>query len=76
VQVGNVIINYGSANATQAGTTVNFSKAYNDNPPIVTLGRGYSGATGAFITATAITQFVLYSSTGAAGLVYYHAIGT
>lgn len=44
-QVGNVIINWGEANLSNAGVTYTFAKAYNDNPPMVSF--GWTGVVGA-----------------------------
>ena len=72
--LGNILINWGVVNATQAGTTGFFVLAYTDANPSVTL--GVSGPTGAYISGLTKDGLKITVGTGQTGPVYYHAIGT
>lgn len=75
-QLGNMIVNWGEVNATHLGVTGAFSAGYIDATPAVTLGRGYSGPTGAFINSVSKFGVQIQCATGVSGTVFYHAMGT
>lgn len=75
-RLGNIAVNWGEAAANHTGITATFSQAYVDAVPVVALGQGYSGPTGASIEAISLTGVQLRCATGTSGTVFFQAMGT
>lgn len=76
LQFGNVVFNWASIVVNHLGVTAVFPVGYADGPPSVTLGRGYTGPTGAAAVSVSKSGVFILCATGASGIVDYLAVGT
>ena len=75
-QLGNVTYNWGSVATNHTGVTSAFPTAYVNAAPVVTLGQGYSGPTGAYVKSASLTGVLILCNTGASGTVFWQAMGS